>query len=60
MRNFKLSAFALVTLLLVLSAGPALAQVTVTIQGGQITISNPAYDTQDPPDANEPRGEPET
>ncbi len=47
MRNYNLSAFALATLLLVLSYGPAQAQVTVQMQGGQITITNTGYDVQE-------------
>ena len=47
MRNYKLSAFALATLVLALFAGPALAQVTVQMQGGQIIINNTGYDTQE-------------
>ena len=47
MRNYKLSAFALATLVLTLFATPALAQVTVTMQGGQIVINNTGYATQE-------------
>ena len=47
MRHTRISAFALSLLFLVFCAGPALAQVTVQMQGGQITINNTGFDAQD-------------
>ncbi len=47
MRRTQISAIALSLLFLAFFAGPVLAQVTVTMQNGQITINNDGFDLQD-------------
>ena len=47
MRRTQISAIALSLLFLASFAGPVLAQVTVTMQNGEININNTGFNTQD-------------